>query len=498
MTSPYTLIDPTSGARISQVFGSQALDYAPYRGHMGVDYSVVVGTPIRAAHDGKVLVGYNETGYGVYVRLIGDGYDTVYGHLSHAWSQLDNQSVQRGQVLGLSGNTGWSTAPHLHFGLRPYPISYDNGYGGYINPLPYIVDWKNIPMPSKLSFQAQKPDYPQWYIDHVLYSGVKMHKVMDPRGPANPFPGVEALARFTFGGADEALVSQGRAGAVRYVEMLLGRLNEAPWVRAVELPNEPAIPDLESCRRLAEFTHEACRLLVVRGFKPGALVLSTGNPAGPPENPLPTIREKWRLLGPALEQAAYYVKHEYGMRRMAPPDGWHLLAYRRDVQYLREFGYRVPPILITETGIDYDANPNLAGWAAQGITEDEYLGQLRWYDTELQKDPEVLMATPFIWLDYNWPSFSIPESLSRKIAAYIHDSGAPNAPPEGPTMPETNNPNLPENLPPQPLQTAIEKVRWFLEEEQRQRQAGNSAWANEMHDSLIRLLYRIESAMKSV
>jgi murein DD-endopeptidase MepM/ murein hydrolase activator NlpD len=61
-----------------------------------------------------VGAGYN-TEYGFFVRLRhGDGYETMYGHLSRLLVE-QNDAVDAGQVIGLSGSTGRSTAPHLHF-----------------------------------------------------------------------------------------------------------------------------------------------------------------------------------------------------------------------------------------------------------------------------------------------------------------------------------------------------------------------------------------------
>jgi Membrane proteins related to metalloendopeptidases len=87
------------------------------RFHAGIDIVVDQGTPVKAAMDGVVAdVGYNAN-YGNYIILThADGFQTLYGHLSQ---QLAAQGarVQQGKVIGLSGNTGYSTGPHLHFGL---------------------------------------------------------------------------------------------------------------------------------------------------------------------------------------------------------------------------------------------------------------------------------------------------------------------------------------------------------------------------------------------
>ncbi len=90
-------------------------------GYNGVDLGTSVGTPIMASADGVVVIarssGYNG-GYGLYVAIKhGNGTQTVYGHMSQVNVSV-GQSVSQGQIIGLSGNTGHSTGPHVHFEIR--------------------------------------------------------------------------------------------------------------------------------------------------------------------------------------------------------------------------------------------------------------------------------------------------------------------------------------------------------------------------------------------
>lgn len=89
------------------------------RGHTGMDLAVPTGTPIRAALPGIVTVSaYNQGGYGYYVMIDhGGGLSTLYGHCSRLLSQV-GKTVQAGDVIALSGSTGRSTGPHLHFEVR--------------------------------------------------------------------------------------------------------------------------------------------------------------------------------------------------------------------------------------------------------------------------------------------------------------------------------------------------------------------------------------------
>lgn len=86
--------------------------------HPGVDIAVPIGSLVRASASGTVLDAGVDTAYGNFVLLQhAQGYQTMYGHLSRILT-ADGATVDAGQVIGLSGNTGRSTAPHLHFEVR--------------------------------------------------------------------------------------------------------------------------------------------------------------------------------------------------------------------------------------------------------------------------------------------------------------------------------------------------------------------------------------------
>ncbi len=90
-------------------------------GYNSVDFGAPVGTPVVASASGEVIVskptGYNG-GYGHYVVIEHDnGTQTLYAHLSSVSVSVGDQ-VQKGEKIALSGNTGRSTGPHLHFEVR--------------------------------------------------------------------------------------------------------------------------------------------------------------------------------------------------------------------------------------------------------------------------------------------------------------------------------------------------------------------------------------------
>ncbi|MBQ7948084.1 MAG: peptidoglycan DD-metalloendopeptidase family protein [Bacteroidaceae bacterium] len=104
---------PTTNTKITDIFG-----YRPRRrrAHNGLDIKVQRGDTIRAAFDGKVrITAYQRRGYGHYVVIRhGNGLETVYAHLQRKLVTED-QNVKAGDPIGLGGNSGRSTGPHLHF-----------------------------------------------------------------------------------------------------------------------------------------------------------------------------------------------------------------------------------------------------------------------------------------------------------------------------------------------------------------------------------------------
>jgi murein DD-endopeptidase MepM/ murein hydrolase activator NlpD len=128
----------------TQVFGSRPEYYKKYNlaGHNGVDFrtrffdSPFGRRPVYTCLDGRVkeIGAKSKIGYGFYIRIIhNDNSETLYAHLSGIKIKI-NGIVKAGQIIAVSGNTGDSTGPHLHFGFRPANFNYNNGYAGYINP----------------------------------------------------------------------------------------------------------------------------------------------------------------------------------------------------------------------------------------------------------------------------------------------------------------------------------------------------------------------------
>lgn len=108
---PYSRKTSGMGMRLHPIFQTM-------RAHVGVDYAAPTGTPAYSVGDGTVEFAGTQGGYGntVIVRH-SPSHSTVYAHLSRM-EVRKGQNVNRGQLIGAVGSTGWSTGPHLHFEFR--------------------------------------------------------------------------------------------------------------------------------------------------------------------------------------------------------------------------------------------------------------------------------------------------------------------------------------------------------------------------------------------
>jgi len=142
--------------RVSQWFGANSPMYEPFgmKGHNGIDFGVPVGTPLYAPMDGEAIVKEDKFGYGLHVKIRNPykKLECVIGHMSSCLLK-DKTKVSQGQMIGKSGDTGYSTGPHVHTGLRTLQPggkniwlwkveNYDNGYFGYWDFSPYLITYK--------------------------------------------------------------------------------------------------------------------------------------------------------------------------------------------------------------------------------------------------------------------------------------------------------------------------------------------------------------------
>ncbi|MBZ0263650.1 M23 family metallopeptidase [bacterium] len=119
-------IKPLNSGRYTDGFGYRIDPFTKsYRFHYGADFSSPKGTPVYVTADGVVTKAKRLSGFGkVIIVDHGYGYETYYGHLDE-FNVKKGQKVVRGDHIGFVGNTGRSTAPHLHYEIKVNNVSVD-------------------------------------------------------------------------------------------------------------------------------------------------------------------------------------------------------------------------------------------------------------------------------------------------------------------------------------------------------------------------------------
>jgi murein DD-endopeptidase MepM/ murein hydrolase activator NlpD len=115
------LRSPLEFSRVSSSFGMRMHPFLQsWRAHKGVDYAAPVGTRVRAVGDGVVEFAGQQNGYGNMVVIRHDSrHSTAYGHLKAFGRGIRaGARVAQGDTVGLVGQTGWATGPHLHYEFR--------------------------------------------------------------------------------------------------------------------------------------------------------------------------------------------------------------------------------------------------------------------------------------------------------------------------------------------------------------------------------------------
>lgn len=123
-----------------QIYSKFTYDGVPLKGHNGIDFLTPLGTPLLAVDSGAVaeVVSNDPGGFGNYIKLTHSWGESLYAHLL-SFSVQAGQRVNRGAVIGQSGNSGFTYGPHLHFAIRINPYVRADGWGGWSDCLPYVV-----------------------------------------------------------------------------------------------------------------------------------------------------------------------------------------------------------------------------------------------------------------------------------------------------------------------------------------------------------------------
>jgi murein DD-endopeptidase MepM/ murein hydrolase activator NlpD len=185
---------PLKKMKVTQPFGVDWVGggfYAKYGmdGHNGLDFSCATGTALYAPCDGTAQVEPDRNGYGNTVRIwteYGDGSkrEVVLGHMK-SFSVKNGEKVKAGKRIGSTGNTGASTGPHLHLGVRFWNgagvLNYGNGYFGYVDPKPMFDPdvWK-LPVDRKYGEERMNMTWLQWQKANAHFWATQ-GRLMSPR-----------------------------------------------------------------------------------------------------------------------------------------------------------------------------------------------------------------------------------------------------------------------------------------------------------------------------
>ncbi len=150
-------------------------------GHNGIDFGLQEDTEVLACDDGVVTQAGDNGDFGISVTIKHSWGTSIYSHLQ-SLGVLVNDHVSKAQVIGASGKTGFTTGPHLHFGIQPNNPDTNNGYLGFINPAPYLTETSPLPQ------SPQSPVSPPLSQSSDLSPDLSVELTLPPRPPVSPQP----------------------------------------------------------------------------------------------------------------------------------------------------------------------------------------------------------------------------------------------------------------------------------------------------------------------
>ena len=426
-------------------------------GHNGRDYAGPIGTSVYATHPGRIETGVDPGGYGNWVRVYATNgaYHTIYGHFERV-HVAQNQWVSAGDLLGDMGSTGWSTGPHVHFGLK-FTEGRNPAYRNWVDPVPFIAK-ESQPMTNKIGVHwipvdPQEEDYRvfQAWTPPII-------KIVNPTS-GFILRALNAVPRAGFVLRDHSLSEQQddlrnapRETGIRHAREMMAHAEEwtggiVPRERVILLGiNEPGVSQHTegAIARVNEYTVAFLHTLAAGNWRGGALNLSVGWP----HNDGPDLPPRWDLYSDVLAAIRagghVLVLHEYWSKD-GPGVNWGWWAGR-----YTQCPWDVP-IIIGECGCDQDVvdrQPDgRRGWQ-DWMDGPTYVAQLADYNRRVQQDPRIVAVLPFTYDQHApWGPFDL-RPIQWDVVRMAQSFGIVEPPP------------ISAPLPVPPIQDQIQTAAW--------------------------------------
>ncbi len=162
---------------ITQRYGERPWVYGQWglAGHNGTDYGTPNGVELLAPIAGQVTNFYNPGGYGWNVEIVGTDYYAILAHgADQGWLADDGAYVHIGDPVLVSNNSGFSSGPHLHLGVRPNdPALWTGPMKGWLDPLPLMVtEADTITEQVQLLYHQKQTTEAEW---QLIFQGYHDH-----------------------------------------------------------------------------------------------------------------------------------------------------------------------------------------------------------------------------------------------------------------------------------------------------------------------------------
>jgi len=423
---------PFDGAfPVTQRFGMRPEVYGKYGkyglpGHEGIDWGLPRGTPVRAVDAGTVNLVKSAGNYGNHVRIVHPWGESVCAHLDKVLVSM-GASVTAGQVLGLSGNSGNSEGPHLHYGMRVAPFFREpnvDKWQGFCDGWEFFQPERPIMGPHIVNGNAGMLEtLRRWQPAAITVLDPDAQFVADVRAACPQTAIVGRIYRPDSEVGDRikadpkvaaawmhALVTGHAAfgtGAVSYWQVA-NEVCQAPWDDFVKL---------DAC--MSEWM-----TLAGDAYHCGLYAFGVGHPEAPVND-----GNWWRQITPTLERAAkaghVLLVHEYGccpgvegpLANGKPATAWYAQRYVNQVRpYLQA---RTIKVIVSEFGYDgLIGGTQPAGWQTSGLTAAQYADQLLAFGERYGRyRDQVLGVCVYTW-GHNapWGSYDIAGEVVERLA----------------------------------------------------------------------------------